>query len=544
METDLLNYRKQTIEKMETEEFDVLVVGGGITGAGVARDATLRGYSVALIEKEDFGYGTSSGSSKIVHAGFRYLVQKEFRLVREGSVERKKILEMAPHLTRPLQFFFPLHSDTFFTKSRLRKGIWLYDLLAGFRNYSFHKIMSPEKAYLLLPSPIREENFQGAAIIGDGQMDDARLTLDVILSAEEHGASVLNYCQAEIYNEDSSGMIQSVTVVDKLKDEKFQIKTRCIVLACGHWTDRVIHGIDSSAPNRIRPTKGIHIITRRFYNEDYTIVVPVEDGRIIFLVPFGEYLLIGTTDTDYTEDYDHVPVNKEDVTYLINAINFLFPDSLREEDVVSAYSGLRPLIISPEAESESSVSRKHQIFTVKPNAFAIAGGKFTTFRSMAEELVNQLTRLLGSKKRCQTDQIPFYGWISTKRKHWDNWATIAMENLTIRYQLPKDVAEHLLRYGKNYTQICEQVELNPLLRERISENRPYILAEIDNYIKYEKAVTLNDIMFRRTQLQLTEEQGLDCVERVANHMAEILGWSSDKIKEEIAKYKESLVWKP
>jgi glycerol-3-phosphate dehydrogenase len=204
-----LTYRKQTIEKTKTEKFDVVVVGGGITGAGIARDAVLRGYSVALIDKSDFGYGTSSGSSKIVHAGFRYLITKEFRLVREGSIERKKILEMAPHLTRPLKFLFPLHSDTFFTKSRLRKGVWLYDLLAGFRNHFFHKLISPEKALEMLPSPIKEENFQGAVLVGDGQMDDARLTLDVILSAEEHGANVLNYCQIQGFNVDSSGIVQS-----------------------------------------------------------------------------------------------------------------------------------------------------------------------------------------------------------------------------------------------------------------------------------------------------------------------------------------------
>lgn len=542
-EIPTLTYRKLTIEKMKTEEFDIVVVGGGITGAGIARDAVLRGYSVALIDKNDFGYGTSSGSSKIVHAGFRYLITKEFRLVREGSVERKKILEMAPHLTRPLKFLFPLHSDTYFTKSKLRKGGWLYDLMAGFRNYFFHKIISPKKALSMLPSPIREENFQGAALIGDGQMDDARLTLDVILSAEEHGANVLNYCQFEVLNEDPSGNVQRVSVVDKLSDEKFQIKTRSVVLACGHWTDEVIQTVDSSASKRIRPTKGIHVITRRFYNKDYAVVVPVEDGRIIFLVPFGENLLIGTTDTDYSGDHDNVPVNKEDVTYLINAVNFIFPDSLREEDVISAYSGLRPLIISPESESESEVSRKHKIFHVKPNVYAIAGGKFTTYRAMAKELVDNLTNLLGKRGKCRTDKIPLYGWLSTKRKDWDNWAIVAIENLTIRYQIPMDVAQHLMRYGKNYLRICEEMDLDPSSRNRISKDRPYILAEIDYQIKYEKAVTLYDIMLRRTQLQLSDEQGLDCVDIIANRMSRIFKWSSVKVDEEIAKYQESLVWR-
>ena len=193
----LLKYREETIERMKRKKYDVLVIGGGITGAGIARDAALRGFSTALVEKDDFGYGTSSGSSKLVHAGLRYAGQREFRLVREASVERRKILEMAPHITRPLKFIVPLHSDTKTSRFMMRLGVWVYDILAGFRNFYFHKLLNPDKARHLLPSPLREKNFQGAAIYGDGQMDDARLTLEVILSAEEAGADVLNHCSAK-----------------------------------------------------------------------------------------------------------------------------------------------------------------------------------------------------------------------------------------------------------------------------------------------------------------------------------------------------------
>jgi glycerol-3-phosphate dehydrogenase len=201
------------------------------------------------------------------------------------------------------------------------------------------------------------------------------------------------------------------------------------------------------------------------------------------------------------------------------------------------------LIVSLDAKSESDVSRKHEIFKIKPNVFAIAGGKYTTFRSMAKELVDQLVEVLGKKGKCRTDKIPLHGWVSTKRKHWENWGTIAKENLTIRYSLQDDIAKHLLRYGKSYLQICELMDSNPLLRERISENRPYILAEIDHQVRHEKAVTLNDIMLRRTQLQLSDEQGMDCVENIANRLAEILGWSSERRDAEISHYKDSLVWK-
>jgi glycerol-3-phosphate dehydrogenase len=538
----LLKYREDTKNRMSSTEYDILVIGGGITGAGIARDAALRGFSVALVEKDDFGYGTSSGSSKIVHAGIRYVAQKEFRLVREASVERKKILEMTPHITKPLKFIVPLHSDTLTTKSKVRQFVWVYDLLAGFRNYTFHKFLNPEKAKLVLPNPLREKNFQGAAIYGDGQMDDARLTLEVILSAEEAGADVLNYCSADKFSVREE-KTNSVTLTDRINNHTFDIHAKIIVLACGHWNDGVIQQIDPSYVPRIRPTKGIHLITKRFYNLEYTIGMPVEDRRLIFVIPFGQYQLVGTTDTDYTDDLDDIKVTQEDVHYLIDAVNFIFPGSLTENDVVSAYSGLRPLIKSEGAESESDVSRKHEIYQVKPNIFSIAGGKFTTYRSMAKELVDELTKLLVSEKKCTTDKVPLYGWVSTKRKGWDIWAKVACDNMMIRYKLPEKIATHLLRYGKHYQRLVDDIGDDDKLRTVISKYRPYIFGEIDYYVKYEKAVTLRDVLLRRSQIQLSIEQGLDCIEPIAQHMANLLGWSSEKTREEIQEYKDTLVWK-
>ncbi|MHA1213793.1 MAG: glycerol-3-phosphate dehydrogenase/oxidase [Candidatus Hodarchaeales archaeon] len=541
---DSINYRKETIQALSSQEFDLLVIGGGITGAGIARDATLRGYSVALIEKGDFGSGTSSGSSKLVHAGLRYVAQKEFGLVREASVERKKILEMAPHLTRPLKFLVPLHSDTRTTKSKIRLAVWLYDILAGFRNYTFHKILNEKKALKLLPSPIKEENFQGAALYGDGQMDDARLTLDVILSAEEHGAKVLNYCKAEVFNEGSEGNIESVGVIDALSKKAFSIKTKQIVLACGHWSDELSKKINTEAPTHIHPSKGVHLITKRFYNDDYAVVVPVNDGRIIFLVPFGNYQLVGTTDTFYEGNLDFIPVTDDDVNYLINAINYIFPGVLKKDDVVSAYSGLRPLVLSQSSKSESDVSRKHEIYEIKSNVFMIAGGKYTTYRAMSKEMVDRISKKFNTKTECITDKVPLFGWNSVSRKNWETWKTLAIEDMTLRYQLPEEVAHHLVSYGKNYKKICKLCEQKPELKNRISENRPYLMAEIDYSIQCEKVVHLQDFLLRRTQIQLSEEQGLDCHKKIANHMGKLLNWSEEEIKREIEDYESSLVWHP
>ena len=535
-----LTYRKDTIEKFQSKEFDILIIGGGITGAGIARDAALRGLSVALVEKNDFGYGTSSGSSKLVHAGIRYIGQKEFRLVREASVERKKILEMAPHITKPLKFLVPLHSDTILSKNKLRLAVWLYDLLANFRNHTFHKILSSEKARELLPNPIRETNFQGGVMYGDGQMDDARLTLEVMLSAEEAGAVVMNYCSAEEFQTETKNKSRT-KLRDIFTSQEFYVQAKTLVVACGHWTDTMAKSIDPSSPITIRPTKGIHIITKRFYNLEYAVVVPVDDGRIIFLVPFGDYQLIGTTDTDYSDDYDDIPVTQNEVTYLIDAINSIFPDSLTEKDVISAYSGLRPLI-SEESKAESDVSRKHKIIMVKPNIFAITGGKYTTFRAMAKELVDEVERYNGRKAKCITDKVPLSGWLDTKRKGWDAWARIAKENMMIRYELPEDISQHLLRYGKHYIRLLDDISDDPKLKQVISDQRPYIFGEINYFIKYEKAVTLRDILLRRSQIQLSFEQGLDCIDEIARHMGKILDWSSEKIDSEVREYKNSLVW--
>ncbi|WP_455140539.1 glycerol-3-phosphate dehydrogenase/oxidase [Candidatus Hodarchaeum mangrovi] len=539
-----LKYRDEVVKKLENEKFDILIIGGGITGAGIARDAALRKLKVALIEKGDFGSGTSSGSSKLVHAGLRYLAQKEFRLVFEASKERKKLLEMAPHLTRPLKFLIPLHSDTKTPKNKIRLAVWLYDFLAGFKNYTFHQILGEEKSREVLPKSLRSENFQGAALYGDGQMDDARLTLDVILSAEEYGAYILNYCLAEEYQVGIDEKIETVVAVDRISGKKIKIAAKYIILACGHWTDKIIRQLNPKTPIRILPSKGIHIITEKFYDQDFAVVVPVKDGRIIFLVPFGDNLLIGTTDTEYSEDLDYVPVLNEEIEYLIEAINFIFPGILKRENILSAYSGVRPLVLSPNAKSESDTSRKHEIFSVKANTFAIAGGKYTTYRSMAKEIVDKVSKELSLTTKCISDKMPLYGWQAITRSQWNSWKTLIKEEMIYRYNFPDDVAEHLTTYGKHYKSICEISETNPELKKRISGSRPYIFAEVVYMIKNEKVVTLNDVMLRRTQIQLSENQGLDCVEDLAQFMGKYMDWTPEKIANEIKNYHESLVFKP
>lgn len=540
----ITEYRDKSIGTLKSEEFDLLIIGGGITGAGILRDAQLRGYKAALIEKEDFGSGTSSGSSKLIHAGLRYLGQKEFKLVREASVERKRLIEMIPSLSRPLPFLIPMYTDSVVKKSKIRLALWLYDLLAGFRNYGFHKFHGIEESKMMLPAKVKTENFEGTGYYFDGQMDDVRITEEVILSAEDHGGVVLNHAEAiEFVKREGGNSIQEVVIKDKISGITFNTKARYYCFAVGHWENYLVKLINPDASLRIRPTKGIHMIVKRFYHKEYAVTCPVDDGRIIFLLPFGKYNIIGTTDTDYNGDLDYVPVKEEDINYLIVAINKIFDQAITKEDIVSAYSGLRPLIKPEIMKSESDVSRTHEIIEVANNVLSIAGGKFTTFRQMSEDFVDKMESSLEVKNKCKTTKIHYHSWDNINRNNWNNWCIIAKEDMRIRYKLDDDIIDHLLSYGIHYEKICKYFMKNPEIKSRISSDRPYILAEIDFFVKKQHALTLNDVMFRRTQIQLSENQGLDCVDVVAKRMKELLSWSDQKVITEIEAYKKALVWK-
>ncbi|MHA1447836.1 MAG: glycerol-3-phosphate dehydrogenase/oxidase [Candidatus Hodarchaeales archaeon] len=390
-----------------------------------------------------------------------------------------------------------------------------------------------------MPDNTREENFQGAGFYYDGQMDDARVTLDVILSAEQHGCIPLNY--AEVIGvsspDDTENGFNIITVKDHYDSTEFTIKAKLVVIATGHWSDSVIEYFKPGLPTKIRPTKGIHLIVKKFYDLDNAVVVPVKDGRIIFIVPFGDYNLIGTTDTDYTGDPDHVPVTSEDVDYLINAINDIFPGSITEKDIVSAYSGIRPLVQPEKAVSESDVSRTHRIYEILENSvFCIAGGKFTTYRQMAEDMVDKVEVILGQRESCSTKKVHLHGWNRITRKNWNSWADNAVKQMKTHYGLEDDIARHLLKYGIHHAGVCELFQKNPELKARISSNRP------NYYVLYEKALTLNDVMLRRTQIQLSYDQGFDCIDKIARRLGDILGWNPEKIELEKQQYRNSLPW--
>ncbi len=540
--------RKSLINKLKTEEFDLLIIGSGITGAGIAWDASLRGLKVAIIEKNDFGFGTSSGSSKLVHAGLRYLAYGEFKLVSQASRERQWMFKSCPHLTAPIPFFIPIYKKGKNTFFKMIFAGALYDICSRFKNTENHTFLNKDETLELAPN-LRSDMLKRSLYYWDGIMDDARVTLETILSAQKAGALTINYIKAIdfIYdkNNEQNNLIKGIFVEDVLTDDKFEIKAKVVVNATGPWTDEVLSNLKNQR-KLLRTTKGIHIITKKLYEKNVVTVVTSDDKRSLYVIPFRKkYSLIGTTDTDYKGNLDFVPVTNEDIDYVIKSVNNDFPGSITKGDVISAYSGIRPLIISPKAKSETDTSRDFEIFETKHNLLTITGGKYTIFRLMAEKTVDKVLKIFQYKIKdypCSTKKAQLHGgegitdMLDYLKKH--------VPPLIKKYGIPFDIIDHIIHtYGTSHKLIFSIIDKNPNLKERIAENRPHILAEIKHAIENEMCITLSDFMFRRTQLQLIDNQGLDCVEKVAEQMSKLLDWNEEEKKLQINNYKENLTWK-
>lgn len=548
MSSAVLNKRKSDLEKLASEEFDVLVIGAGITGAGVAWDAALRGLKVAIIDKEDFSAGTSSGSSKLVHAGLRYLAYLEFGLVHRASLERQWLFKKCPHQTEPIPFIIPVYKNGKYSSFKLRFAGVMYDLLAHFNNTENHKFLSKKETLALIPNIKNNDVLKRSLYYWDGIMDDARVTLEVILSAKEVGALCLNHVEAVSFikknNLSDDPVVTGIQAKDTLTGKTFEVKSKVVVNATGPWTDEVLSKINDHKEMLV-PSKGIHIITKRLINQDVVLVITADDDRMMFVIPFRkDYSLIGTTDTFYEGDMDHVEVTDEDVKYVISAINNDLPNIVTKEDVISAYSGIRPLLKSPKAKSESDTSRGYEIFETHPNLFTITGGKYTIFRYMAKEMVDQIIKHLGLSKRkyrCKTKNSYLHGGKGIKKI--DNYVEKNARVIMLELELEEDIVRHLVHtYGNAHEHLITLIKENNRLGERIGEGRPHVLAEIHHAITSEMCLTLSDFMLRRTQLQLIDHQGLDVVEKIAKEMAKLLDWNEKEIEQQIKNYKKDLVW--
>ena len=525
------------LERLREESFDVVVVGGGITGAAAARDAARRGYRTALVEARDFAEGTSSRSSRLVHGGLRYLEKLELDLVFEASQERRTLLRIAPHMVRPLPFLFPLYEEGRVGRRKLDAGMWLYDALSLFRNIERHQMLEPDEVLEREPA-LRRDGLLGGARYFDAQVDDARLVLTTVLGAAEAGAAVANRVEA-VEVERTDGAVDGVRVRSE-EGEAWTVPARLVLNATGPWTDRTLERAGASVSAGLRPTRGSHVQVPReeLGHETALIFESPLDHRIMFVLPWRDLTLIGTTDVDYDGAPGDVVPTAGDVAYLLASVNRLFPDAgLRPDDVLAAWAGLRPLVAESDGGSEGDVSRDFAIREGPPGMLTITGGKLTSHRHMAEKLVDRAARFLEQAfgleepAPCDTDRAPlpggdFEGLDDFRRELGERAAA---------HRLPTSSVERLARaYGTRADAVLELLEDRPGLREPVVEERPYLAAEVVHAARREMAIHVEDVVFRRTRLgHETRHAFPEGCRRVARLMGEELGWSEARRREEV-----------
>ncbi|AKF07135.1 Aerobic glycerol-3-phosphate dehydrogenase [Sandaracinus amylolyticus] len=542
-------------ERLGSAPVDLLVIGGGINGAGIARDATRRGLSVAVVDMNDLAFGTSSRSSKLIHGGLRYLEQYEVGLVFESVSERRILMDLAPHLVSPLGFLFPVYKDSRRNLFVIQAGMWLYDGLSLFRSPKRHRMLSPRDLETEEPA-LRREDLKGAPLYYDCSTDDARLTLETAIDAARNGAIITTWAKVtQLLVE--NGRVCGATVRDELTGATKDVRASAVINATGPWTDRTLalprKGSDAPAPPRmLRTTKGVHIVVDRAklpLNNAVVCFHPV-DKRVLFAIPWGDRSYVGTTDTDDPGDPSRVHATREDVDYLIAASNAYFPEhTLTHADVIATWAGLRPLIDEGAGANESQVSREHKIVIGQEGLITIAGGKLTTYRRMSIEVVDTAVRYLqlsnGLAGRdiepSRTEKAPLPG-----AEGWpdDDDATqvVAQVEQASNGTISNAIAAALTdQYGTRAIAIAALCAARPALASPLVPGRPEILAQIEHAVREEMAATVCDVLVRRTQLFFRDvDQGLGCAERVASHMGTLLGWDDATRQRELQRYRDEV----
>lgn len=505
---------------LESTVFDILVIGGGITGCGVARDAALRGLRVALVEKDDFASGTSSRSSRLVHGGVRYLEHGHLGLVFEASAERRRLLALAPHLVRPLAFTWPVYAGARVPRWKLVAGLALYDALALFRNVGRHRWYG--RAALLAREPgVRAAGLGGGAVYYDAATDDARLTLANALDAAAAGARLMNHTMSTGLERDATGRVTGAHVRDTLTVAGATVRARIVIQATGPWSGGTVRG-----------STGVHITVPRdrVGNVGALTLTAPSDGRVMFTLPAGEHAIIGTTETPTTTSPDEVRATEADVRYLLDAVNHYFPDArLAREDVVSAWAGVRPLVQGSGALG--SASREHHIAST-PGLLSITGGKLTTYRVMAADAVDAAQRALGATPaRSPTLDTPLHG---------GDLQDVAAEIDRVRRDTgtPAECARHLVHtYGSKWRAVWAIAQEIPDGASVLAPGLPYLVAEAVHAARHELACTVADVLIRRTHLAFElRDQGRSLAPRVAALMAPVLDWDAARQDDEAARY--------
>jgi len=537
------------LERIRGGHFQVLVIGGGITGAGIAWDCALRGLSVALLERTDFAAGTSSVSSKMVHAGLRYMVNDP-QLVAEASAERRRLLASGPHLAWPVEFLLPAYADTPEYDAAALPGVLArYD--QGHDNTAAGRMLDPARVQAEMP--LLRRNPLAVGSYWDGMMDDARLTLEVIHSAARAGAAVANHAPVTGLLENDSGRVVGARFRDEdpaAEPGEYQVTADAVVSAAGVYTDLLL-GLAGREEPVLRPSKGIHLVFRSEATGGKALVLPVGGNVLYFLVPFRPgYLAMGCTDTDYPADsygrLDRVPTTEEEVHFTLGLLERVMPGVFGPAEVVACYAGVRPLLAPPgeRSLSESATSRTHRIWQARGGIWAVAGGKYTTFRLMAEQLVDRVAEDLRSRSPglrlapCTTARQAYHG---APMEGFQAWSGREAERLALLADLPADCCRHLCRaYGTAAVEVAALVREDPALGGRIVSGRPFVRAEIRYAAEREMCRSAADFLVRRTQLRFLEHQGLDALEAVVEGLGDRLGWSAELRRRQAADYRDYL----
>lgn len=542
--------RSHNLARLQAETFDVLVIGGGVTGAGVALDAVARGYSVALVEKLDFASGTSSKSTKLVHGGIRYLPNFDFALVREALIERGLLLHNAPFLVRPVGFVLPIYEGErhpvgmrFTTPGGLGLGLlldiglWLYDRLAGKRNIAHHRRLSRKQVLELAPGLVQDGLKEGF-IYYDAQTNDARLTLTLVRTAARLGAVIANYTGVQAFISEN-GHVSGARLCDHAGQQEFTVRARHIVNATGIYSEQVESLVEQEPQVRIEPSKGVHLVFAREklqVGQDAIVLPETDDKRILFLVPWESRVIFGTTDTG-SGDLDHPTATREDIHYLLKHLKRYLAVNLSEEDILSVYAGYRPLVLPHKAtHSSAQLSRTHAVLQSPSGLVSIVGGKLTTYRRMAQDTVDLLQRRDSRAIQHPTIHLPLLGsagWPEAQSELASQGSVLGLDERVI---------DHLSSiYGTEIRAIFKLLEEDPTLAERLVADLPYIRAQVVHACRAEMAMTPYDVLARRTSIILEDRQrGLGAAEHVADLMARELHWSPEQRARLVEAYRSAV----
>lgn len=533
--------RKESLELATSQTFDLVIIGGGITGAGVAQNAASRGLSVLLVEKDDFASGTSSKTTKLIHGGLRYLEQLNFNLTRHLCEERERLKRLAPNLVRDFSFVLPFTKANQLFNIKAALGLTLYDFLtmsatAG----NTHGYMGKKKLAEMVPA-LSNDLVSGAMHFHDAITDDSRMVLAVLKSACQFGAVIVNYVQAKGF-QITDGQISGVDCRDRYSGKEFTVQGRTCINATGVWTDEILSLTQAEPSRRVTPSKGIHIIVpASAFETNSALFLPTQDKRFVFVVPWLRALMIGTTDSPYQGDLNRPQASGEEIDYLLSVVNsYTDRHKLNRSDVKASFAGLRPLVRlhdNADNTNTSSMSRDHLIFQSNNGLLNVAGGKLTSYRLMAEELMGKLMEkhpfLHKKTAESKTDQLMLGGWTS-----FDDFLATSADISAKARKLSIEPAciEHLIaNYGRETQELLEFVAKDPALSERICPDFPPIMAEIFFCVGNEMTVSLEDMLFRRTRLGiLSHRQCLAAAPKVAAIMQRLLHWDEQRLKMEIA----------